>query len=82
MADLLELSEQYRDVGRRCRQRLLELEKRLEREAGELCCFGIRREITMLTAMSRDCVETANYLKAYFERRERLERLRGEEAGI
>lgn len=82
MADILELSEQYRSVGARCRQRRLELEKKLQNEAIDLQRFELQREITMLTAMSRDCIATANYLKAYFERRERLECLRGQEAGI
>ena len=82
MANILELSEQYRCVGVKCRQRRLELEKRLQNEAMDLRRFELQREITMLTAMSRDCVATANYLKAYFERRERLEQLREQEAGI
>ena len=82
MADILELSEQYRCVGVKCRQRRLELERKLQSEVKDMQKFELQREITMLTAMSRDCVATANYLKAYFERRERLERLRGQEAGV
>lgn len=82
MADILELSDQYRSVGIKCRRKLLELETKLQREAGDMKRFELQREITMLTAMSRDCVATANYLKAYYERRERLEQLRKQEAGI
>lgn len=82
MADLLELSEQYRAIGVRCRKRLLELERILcdnERERNE---YEVKREMTMLTAMSRDCIATSNYLKVYFERRERLEGLRKQRNGI
>ena len=34
----------------------------------------------MLTAMSRDCTATANYLRSYAERREALERRRRKKA--
>lgn len=82
MADMLELSTQYRAVGIGCRSRLLELERLLR--CGEFDCseYELKREITMLTAMSRDCIATSNYLRAYFERREHLERLRRQKAGI
>jgi hypothetical protein len=76
MADMLELSNQYRAVGISCRRRLLELEKLLRENCSECNEYELKREITMLTAMSRDCITTSNYLRAYFERREHLERLR------
>jgi len=82
MADMLELSTQYRTVGIGCRRRLLELERTLR--SGDFDCseYELKREITMLTAMSRDCIATSNYLRAYFERREHLERLRRQKTGI
>lgn len=76
MADMLELSNQYRAVGISCRRRLLELERLLRDNYSERNEYELKREITMLTAMSRDCITTSNYLRAYFERREHLERLR------
>ena len=82
MADILELSAQYRTVGIKCRKRLLELEKMLNDNDFDCSEYELKREITMLTAMSRDCIATSNYLKAYFERREHLEWLRKQETGI
>ena len=82
MADMLELSTQYRAVGISCRRRLLELERLLRDNYSERNEYELKREITMLTAMSRDCIATSNYLRAYFERREHLERLRKKQAGI
>lgn len=82
MADMLELSVEYRAVGIRCRKRLLELEKQLRDDNPEYNEYELKREITMLTAMSRDCIATSNYLRAYFERREHLEKLRRQQAGI
>ncbi|MEA4896039.1 MAG: hypothetical protein VB064_12395 [Oscillospiraceae bacterium] len=82
MADMLELSAQYRAVGISCRRRQLELEKQLGSDIQERNEYELKREITMLTAMSRDCIATSNYLRAYFERREHLERLRKQKAGI
>lgn len=76
MADILELSIQYRSTGAACREKL----RRTQRALAECGDFSqeikLRRDITMLTAMSRDCTETANYLRGYAERRDRLERLR------
>ena len=82
MADMLELSVQYRAVGIKCRKRLLELEKLLRDDDFSRSEYELKREITMLTAMTRDCIATSNYLKTYFERRQQLERLREQEAGI
>ncbi len=82
MANMLELSVEYRAVGIRCRKRLLELEKQLRDDNPEYNEYELKREITMLTAMSRDCIATSNYLRAYFERREHLEKLRRQQAGI
>ena len=82
MADMLELSAQYRAVGISCRKKLVELEKLLHDSDCNHNEYELKREITMLTAMCRDCIATSNYLKAYFERREHLERLRKQEAGI
>jgi|GEM_PF-2514485 len=82
MADMLELSAQYRAVGVNCREKLLELEGMLNDNDCDHNEYELKREITMLTAMSRDCIATSNYLKAYFERREHLERLRKQEVGI
>lgn len=83
MSDLLELSAQYRVCGNACKNKLFELKAKLsaaDHDFGKE--YELRREITMLTAMYRDCIATSNYLKAYFERRERLERCRGQQAGI
>lgn len=79
MADISELSVQYRIVGTACRKKLLELEQSLREE--DFCdnAFELKRRITMLTAMSRDCITTANYLQAYSERRQRLEWVRRQE---
>ena len=82
MADMLELSAQYRAVGLGCRRRLMELERMLRSKDFDSSEYELKREITMLTAMSRDCIATSNYLEAYFERREHLERLRKQKAGI
>lgn len=74
MPDILELSAQYRNSGLSCRKKLKEMNARLKNdrlrpeEAIEL-----RRNITMLTAMTRDCIAISNYLRQYHERRERLE---------
>ncbi|MEF9970992.1 MAG: hypothetical protein RRY47_02090 [Oscillospiraceae bacterium] len=82
MADILELAAQYRVSGIACRNRLFELRHMLHREDFSMLDeFELRREITLLTAMSRDCIATSNYLKLYFERRERIERIRKQEAG-
>ena len=82
MADMLELSVQYRTVGIKCRKRLLELEKLIRDDDFSRSEYELKREITMLTAMTRDCIATSNYLKSYFERRQQLEKLRKQEARI
>ena len=76
MADILELSAQYRSTGAACREKLRRAQRALD-ECGDFAQeMKLRRDITMLTAMSRDCMATANYLRSYAERRDRLERLR------
>ena len=82
MPDMLELWAQYRTVGANCRKKLLETEKLLHDNNCGHNEYELKREITMLSAMTRDCIATSNYLKAYFERREQLEGLRRQEAGI
>jgi len=82
MADMLDVAAQYRTVGANCRKKLLEMERLLRDNNCEYNEYELKREITMLTAMTRDCIATSNYLKAYFERREYLEGLRRQEAGI
>ncbi|MEG0777259.1 MAG: hypothetical protein RR147_00845 [Oscillospiraceae bacterium] len=83
MADILELSAQYRISGCACKKKLFELKNQLRSESlNSMEEIELRRRITMLTAMSRDCIATSNYLKTYFERRERLERNRKQKAGI
>ncbi|NCB73441.1 MAG: hypothetical protein EOM51_01660 [Clostridia bacterium] len=82
MADMMELSVQYRTVGIKCRKRLTELERLLRDDDFSLNEYELKREITMLTAMTRDCIATSNYLKSYFERRQQLESIRRKEAGI
>lgn len=77
MADILELSIQYRDSGMACRYKLIELRHRLDSD--DLPFeekVEVKRQITMLTAMSRDCIAISNYLRLYSERRDRLEQLR------
>jgi hypothetical protein len=77
MADMLELSMQYRISGLACKSKLSQLKTELGKEnlpmSEELL---LRREITLLTAMARECIETSLYLQHYFERRQRLERSR------
>ena len=53
MSDLLELSAQYRETGRACRSSMHRLRDRLA-EGGCGCMeeFELKRQITMLTAMS------------------------------
>ncbi|MBP8640556.1 MAG: hypothetical protein KBI01_06620 [Oscillospiraceae bacterium] len=82
MADMLELSAQYRTVGINCRKRVNELDRLLRENNSYINEYELKREITMLTAMWRDCIATSKYLKAYFERREHLERLRKQGNGI
>lgn len=82
MSDILELSAQYKISGVACRDKLKEINARLDRgplRPGE--AIELRRRKTMLTAMARDCIATSNYLKNYHERRERLEALR-RQAGV
>ena len=76
MADILELSAQYRRAGAACREKLRFTQHALDNCDDFAAEIKLRRDITMLTAMSRDCTATANYLKSYAERRDRLERLR------
>lgn len=83
MSDLLELSAQYRVCGNACKNKLFELKTKLSGDNYDLGQeYELRREITMLTAMYRDCIATSNYLKAYFERRERLEQGRRQHTGV
>ncbi|MGI5986276.1 MAG: hypothetical protein GXY01_03945 [Clostridiales bacterium] len=82
MADILELSVQYRVIGTACRKKLLELESALNSGDFVENEYELKRRITMLTAMTRDCIATSNYLRTYSERRERLEQLRQQKAGI
>lgn len=71
MSDLLELSAQYRETGLACRVSLREQKRKLG-EAGSLTQeLELKQRITMLTAMSRDCIAISNYLKDYYERRKR-----------
>lgn len=77
MSDILEMSQQYRISGIACKEKLTELRSRLEGETlSPSDEIELKRSITLLTAMSRECLATSNYLKLYFERRERLDRLR------
>ena len=79
MADMLELSYQYRISGLACKNRLKELKAKLENDnLRQEEIIELRRSVTMLTAMTRDCLATSNYLKRYHERREWLERHRKE----
>lgn len=76
MADLLELSSQYRESGAACKKALKELKCRLQDD--ELLrpedLIELRRRITLVTAMARECIEISEYLKKYHGRRARLER--------
>ena len=71
MSDLLELSAQYRETGLACRAKLREQKARLSKGCGWVQELELRQQITMLTAMSRDCIAISNYLKDYHERRKR-----------
>ena len=80
MSDMMELSAQYRIAGTACREKLRRTQAQLEFCEDFAQEMKLRRDITMLTAMSRDCTATANYLRSYAERRDRLERLRRKQA--
>ena len=80
MADMMELSAQYRMTGAACREKLRGAQRALAQVPDFAREMELRREITMLTAMSRDCTATANYLRSYAERRETLERRRRKKA--
>lgn len=77
MTDILELSKQYRKCGSECKCALSMMREKLSnREFNDMDEVEVRRRITILTAMSRDCTATANYLKTYYERRQELEQRR------
>ncbi len=77
MSNLMELAAQYRVSGLACKDKLCELNRKLtNKEFSEGEIYELKRNITMLTAMSRDCIAISNYLKAYSERRDRFERQR------
>ncbi len=75
MADLLELSEQYRESGIACRNALKEMKRRVQH--GDFTrpedLIELRRRITVVTAMTRECIEISEYLKKYHRRRANLE---------
>jgi len=82
MADLIELAAEYRVCGLACKEALKKLSVRLHSEnLREEETIEIRRRITLVTAMARECLATSNYLKKYDERRHFLERQR-QEIGI
>lgn len=82
MSSLWELAAQYRVSGQVCKNRLRELQERIQKDGlGASEEYELRRNITMLTAMSRDCIATSNYLKSYAERRQQLAKRR-ETTGI
>ncbi|MDR0951464.1 MAG: hypothetical protein LBM18_00875 [Oscillospiraceae bacterium] len=71
MAELIDLAVEYRASGERCKSVLRQLKSRLKngqlRSEEEL---ELRRRITLVTAMARECLATANYLRRYHERRQ------------
>ncbi len=82
MSDLLELAAQYREAGLVCRGRLKEYKKRLSGgQCGFLEQLELKQGITMLTAMSRDCIEISNFLFDYYERRKKCGQESGKAAG-
>ena len=79
MANLIELAAEYRVCGLACKDALKKLSVRLHSDdlrAEE--AIEIRRRITLVTAMARECLATSNYLKKYDERRRIVERQRQE----
>lgn len=72
MSDLLELSSQYRETGLACREKMRARRRELARGCGCMEELELRRQITMLAAMSRDCIAISNYLKNYYERRKQI----------
>ncbi len=77
MLSLQELSAQYRISGKLCKKRMAELQEQLR--SGSFSSneeYELRRSITLLTAMSRECLATANYLRDYAERRQQLAKRR------
>ena len=79
MADLIELAAEYRVCGLACKEVLKKLSVRLCSEnLREEETIEIRRRITLVTAMARECLATSNYLKKYDERRRVLEQQRQE----
>lgn len=65
--NLQELSKEYRQSGEVCYDRVKELKKKLSNcTESETVKLQLRREITILTSMARDCVATSNYLANYY----------------
>lgn len=82
MSNLLELSLEYRISGLACKKKLNEIETELLGDKlSHHEIIELKRNVTILTAMSRDCICTSNYLKRYHEGRLRIE-LRRKESGV
>ena len=64
---LTQLSEQYRDSGKKCRDRADELIKTLKTAPmSETERLLLRRRIYMIETMARQTTATANYLRDYY----------------
>ena len=66
---LFELAKEYRISGEMCRKRAKELNKIIKnRRLNESEKLMLRRRITILSAMARETIETANKLADYYGR--------------
>ncbi len=64
---LTELSHEYRESGLLCRERMKELNQKLETEKlGSTEQMRIRRRIATLSTMARDTIATSKYLENYY----------------
>lgn len=62
------LSEQYKASGQACKQRARALEAALEDpDITETERMLLRRRVCILMSMARDALETAGYLKHYYD---------------
>jgi len=71
---LSELAKEYRISGEKCRKRAKELNALIQNGSlSESEKLMLRRRLTIITAMARETIETANKLAGYYGRRDRNE---------
>ncbi len=67
------LARQYRNSGKLCKERALELDRSLRLkikngEIGATITVREKRRIAILRSMARECFATASYLESYYQR--------------